>query len=1241
MSQYRNVAPDRRDEVAPQRARHDMRRFGLKVADTLRTPMGSMVVMLVLAVMSFAVPALSDVLLIIGLGLALFIKNAQNQYTLPAKIPRHSGLLDPMETNPGSSKPTPARGTFYLGNDRVTGEEVWLTNRDAGVHMLVLGTTGSGKAQPLDAKIHTPEGWKRMGEIKVGDFVSSPDGSSSKVTGVFPQGELEIFRVTFADGRTTEACANHLWEVHHKHWNGKYKPGISRAHGAAPRVLKTHEVASLLNRNKGVFSVRLPNPVQKPEAALPLHPYLLGLLLGDGNFTGNRLRFSAADQDLVEAMSEVLPREIELTQYQSDSSCDYELRFKPEHRSAGGRNEDGSYVQNPVRIGLRALGLDGAGSFDKFIPSVYLESSVEQRISLLRGLLDSDGHACGKSTNVSFCSSSFQLSSDVQEIVRSLGGIASISEKNPTYTYLGVKKNGAVSYIVNIRHPRPDWLFSLDRKRDRCKSYQYAESLKLGIVGIESVGVKPAQCIMVDHVDHLYITDNYVVTHNTEMLLGICQNSLNQGSGFMFVDGKAQDKIAFKIQDLCRARGRDDDVLILNFMTGARDIIGAQANKITNTMNPFSYGSSGMISQIVVGLMAGGSGGDDMWKDRAISFVESLSPPLTYLRDNYGLMLDVNEYRKFFEMDRLEELCWKGAEKYPGLEQVLDPMRNYLNNLPGYDKGKYGKRGGQGDDTKLQHGYITMQLVRAFTSLADTYGHIVRVPLGEVFFPDLVKQRRILIAMLPSLEKTPSETANIGKIIVTALRNIMAEGLGSVLEGSRNDLDNDDGRALLPPYVVILDEYGYYAVKGFAVAFAQARSLGFVCVVGGQDLASFQRESKEEAVSICGNTRIKAFGSIEDPDQTMDFALKTAGKAQVAETGGYDGEAGTLSVGYSDTMNVHLKSQDRIDPSDVKEQIEGQFHFVWRSRVIRAQTYYVNPKKVKRVQLNHFLQVQPPDQLQLDEIEMSTSGLAAKLATIDLTILEAGTSREIESAASILAVPMNLGVVEHSIAAIIGVGRDRQQYIQKYRESVRTGGSESGRRVLSDEEGGSVDDEMEFGEFAADELGEFDANSFFNEEASGGQTGQERDSPSARELEQEDRAASYSRSAVDSMLDAPPGPELNAVTPLAQMHVFAPIKQTGFGADVFASDSAIARSVQEALISPDDAAPLLNFNATLRGVESIERRLGATPEAASATARGVVKEIEDASRYPQVMPAEKSAEQVGDLIQQLLSELGE
>jgi len=242
--------------------------------------------------------------------------------------------------------------------------------------------------------------------------------------------------------------------------------------------------------------------------------------------------------------------------------------------------------------------------------------------------------------------------------------------------------------------------------------------------------------------------------------------------------------------------GREDDILLINFMTGAKDIVGPQEKRLSNTMNPFSTGSSSMLAQLVVSLMDSGSASSDgdMWKGRAISFVEALMRLLVYARDKGYLLLDANSIRNYFHLDRIEAIVLdkvfiRDGDDAISLEGapsvVLEPIANYLYNLPGFDKAKKGKQVSQVFE---QHGFITMQLVRAFSSLADTYGHIIRTNLAEVDFKDVVIHRRILVVLLPALEKSPDELANLGKIIVASLKAMMAAGLGEEVEGEYRDL---------------------------------------------------------------------------------------------------------------------------------------------------------------------------------------------------------------------------------------------------------------------------------------------------------------------------------------------------------------------------------------------------------------------------------------------------------------------
>ncbi len=480
--------------------------------------------------------------------------------------------------------------------------------------------------------------------------------------------------------------------------------------------------------------------------------------------------------------------------------------------------------------------------------------------------------------------------------------------------------------------------------------------------------------------DELWFTNDDMRTHvlifgstgsgKTEALISIAYNALIQGSGFIYVDGKGDNTLFAKIFSMVRFMGREDDLLLINFMTGARDIIGPQEKRLSNTMNPFATGSSSMLSQLIVSLMdaASDKSSGDMWKGRAIAFVEALMRVLVAMRDAGNILLDANTIRNYFSLERLEAMVMdkvfvrdnQEAISLEGVPSVvLEPIINYLFNLPGYNKEKKGKQVSQ---VYEQHGYITMQLTRVFSSLADTYGHIIRTNLPEVDLRDVVLNRRILVVLLPALEKSPDELANLGKVIIASLKAMMAAGLGDDVEGMYSQIIERKPTNARTPYLCILDEYGYYAVPGFAVVPAQARSLGFSVVFAGQDLPAFQKASKEEAASIGANTNIKICMKLEDPMETWDFFMKSAGEAHVSVVSGYQTDTRSLTGQYLDTRSAQMEKRSRIDLLDLKEQREGEYHLLFKSKIVRARSFYANPKPVKELRLNQFVKVDvPPD----------------------------------------------------------------------------------------------------------------------------------------------------------------------------------------------------------------------------------------------------------------------------------------
>lgn len=472
----------------------------------------------------------------------------------------------------------------------------------------------------------------------------------------------------------------------------------------------------------------------------------------------------------------------------------------------------------------------------------------------------------------------------------------------------------------------------------------------------------------IDSQEEVWLTDTQARTHmlfmgttgsgKTEALVSLVFNSLIHGSGLIYVDGKADSSLYGKLYSMARAMGREDDVLVINFQTGAKDIYGAQPNKLSNTLNPFANGSSGMLSELVKGLMA--TGEKSTWTQQAESFVEALMKPLVYLRDNHGLNLDVNVVREYFELNKLEDLAWRDGDKYPGLVEsgVLDGLHNYLLTKPAYKKEKYHD---QSETTNEQHGYITMQLIRTFNSLSDTYGYIMKTPLAEIDFVDVFLNRRILVVLLPALEKSPTELTNLGRIVVASIKATMAKGLGSALEGSWKKVIASKPTAAPSPFMCVLDEYGYYAVEGFAVVPAQARSLGFSAIFAGQDLPAFEKASKEEAKSTLANTNTRLCGKLECT-QTYDFFKSVAGSGTFTKIQRYertDSALGTSPFKVDD--GISIDRVDRVSFEDLRGQSSGQWHLFFANTIIRLKSFYSNPTPVTNLRVNHFIKVARPD----------------------------------------------------------------------------------------------------------------------------------------------------------------------------------------------------------------------------------------------------------------------------------------
>jgi len=465
--------------------------------------------------------------------------------------------------------------------------------------------------------------------------------------------------------------------------------------------------------------------------------------------------------------------------------------------------------------------------------------------------------------------------------------------------------------------------------------------------------------------EELHLSADDMLTHvllfgttgagKTEALLSLSWNSISMGSGLIFIDPKGTNKLGLQIYTLARIVGRDDDYLQINFSTGNRDVNAHSEKRMSNTANPFAYGTADSLAEILVSLIPTAEGDNAVFSERAVSLIYTIMRPLVDLRNKKVIQLSISTIRDHMTLEKCMELA-----KDPRITDASrKSMEAYLNSVAGFKQGQPYEK--QGEDAHKQFGFAQAYFTRALSSLVDTYGHVYGAMMGEVDYPDVVFNRRILVILLPAMEKPPSEIKTLGKIILSAIRGAMSLGLGSEFEGTKEEMLDSLPTASNVPNLVIADEYGYVATEGFAVAAAQARGLGFSCVFSGQDYAGFKRGSETEAEQILANTKVKIIMALEDAQATLEVVKAIGGEAYVTNTSGFTMDADAVTSAYRDTMNVSVEKRSRVDILDLRDQIEGEFHVFHKANMIRGQMFHADPPiKNATLRINRFVEVLRP-----------------------------------------------------------------------------------------------------------------------------------------------------------------------------------------------------------------------------------------------------------------------------------------
>jgi superfamily II DNA or RNA helicase len=431
-------------------------------------------------------------------------------------------------------------------------------------HNLLALSMGLGKAQPLFSNLITPDGIISMGDVKMGQEVISSDGKPCKVIGIYPQGEIDYYKVTFSDGTHTFCCEDHLWIV----------KKINDSESRSWRIKSTKELIGNLiiqTKDRPLNNWKIPKtkPVFFNESGKKtLHPYLLGVMLGDGCMVST-LSISTNDHDeLIPLIMPMLPEGMTIKKQKGDN---YSWSITKRNHKMGDRN--------PMINMIRELGLFDLRSHDKFIPNQYLFTNADDRLELLKGLMDTDGHVSKEKSRISITTVSEKMRDGIMFLVQSLGGTATI--------ILDRREGRRDCYAIHIVFDNDIVPFKLTRRLERYKPKK--RILQKKITAIDYVGKTECQCIKVDSKDSSYLTDSFIVTHNTisaatisrlhsiPRTLIICPAAV-KWNWYRDLKGWGYNELYFTIYDASKKRTRKamlERFVIINF-----DIVGKYMDEI-------------------------------------------------------------------------------------------------------------------------------------------------------------------------------------------------------------------------------------------------------------------------------------------------------------------------------------------------------------------------------------------------------------------------------------------------------------------------------------------------------------------------------------------------------------------------------------------------------------------------------------------------------------------------------------
>lgn len=403
----------------------------------------------------------------------------------------------------------------------------------------------------------------------------------------------------------------------------------------------------------------------------------------------------------------------------------------------------------------------------------------------------------------------------------------------------------------------------------------------------------------------IHLSDKELTTHGiifgatgagkTTAIFNIRRQHFGRGGGLIFIDGKSENPTWAQFYDMMLEVNREDEMFLLSFR--------ASVEASSNSWNFLMSGASGQIGEMLGELaLPADAGQNQIFVDRAKQLLYAILSVATYFRDDQKQIITFQDLINLLKPDCMLAILKPTREDREERENTRpyarywipddyveigmstsakDMVRNFAENIGASPDGNVPEA--QQKLFKDQHSFAAMQFGPVFNDLTNTYGTIFNTAVGDIDISDMISNNRVMYVLLPALEKSRQSLQGLGKMVLSAVKQAAAATLGNITEGYRRSQMKREERKkrAKPPFLVIADEYGSYAIKGFSDVLRQARSLGIGIILSVQEKASLEKRGKEEALRILGNTVFKMFLKIEDTE-TAKYAIERAGKVFVA-----------------------------------------------------------------------------------------------------------------------------------------------------------------------------------------------------------------------------------------------------------------------------------------------------------------------------------------------------------------------